>query len=142
MVCSTRVDLHHATIRLSIEAGKDVDVEWPLGSNLEQARDLANVARQKGVRSMIGLQCRESPIIAKIRTLLASGKTGKVLSSSVVASGGSRLRDSLPEGLKYFTDKEVGGNLVTIGYGHGKSFKLPSKHIFFRGVSFFMSSND
>lgn len=127
VVCSTRVDLHHSTIRPSIEAGKDVYVEWPLASNTEQARDLADLTRQKGVRSLIGLQCRESPIIAKLKSLLATGKIGKVLSSSVVASGGSRLRDSLPEGLKYFTDKEVGGNLVTIGYGHSKSFIFPSK---------------
>jgi predicted dehydrogenase len=97
VVCSTRVDLHHSTIRPSIEAGKDVYVEWPLGANVEQARDLADLARQKGVRSIIGLQCRESPITT-VKPLLASGKIGKLLSSSIVASGGSRLRDSLRSG--------------------------------------------
>lgn len=68
---------------------------------------------------MIGLQGQLAPIMLKLKSLIKQeGRIGKVLSSSVHAFGGTRTRDSLPEGLKYFTQKEVGGNIVTIGFGH------------------------
>ena len=69
---------------------------------------------------MIGLQGRVSPLIQTIKTFLEDGKLGNVLGSSVVASGGTRSRDSIIAGLKYFTQREVGGNIVTIGFGHRK----------------------
>lgn len=129
MVCCTRVDSHYSTISPSIKAGKDVYVEWPLASRVDEARELANLAQQNGVKSMVGLQGRVSPIINTIKRLLDSGEIGQVLSSSVSASGGSRLRDSLPEGLKYFTEKDVGGNVATIGYAHSMFFPESRRRI-------------
>ena len=123
VVCCTRVDMHYSTIRPSIEAGKDVYVEWPLAANVESARDLAHLARQKGVRTMVGLQGQQSPIASTVKRLLASGSIGRPLSSSIFASGGTRRRDAMPETLSYFSDKDVGGNMVTIGYAHSKFCK-------------------
>lgn len=122
VVCCTRVDSHYSTVRPSIKAGKNVYVEWPLASRVEEARELALLAQQNGIKSMVGLQGRVSPIIATIKRLLGSGEIGQVLSSSVSASGGVKSRDALPEGLKYFTQKDVGGNVVTIGYAHSMFF--------------------
>lgn len=124
VVCSTRVDKHASTVRPSIEAGKGVFVEWPLAENPDVARDLAALAAQKNVRTLVGLQGRVAPFYEKVTEILGSGRIGKVLSSEVLASGGSVARDSLPEGLKYFTDKKVGGNVITIGFGHCKSLPL------------------
>ena len=124
VVCNTRVDVHYPTIRPSVEAGKNVFVEWPLGANVEQAKDLTELVRQKGVKSVVGIQGRMSPIVTAVKGLLDSNRIGKVLSSSVNASGGSRLRDVLPEGLKYFADRKVGGNYVTIGFAHSKVLKI------------------
>ena len=121
VVCSVRVDRHLSTTRPSIEAGKDVFVEWPLASNVDDAKTLADLARQKNVRCMVGLQGRTSPVLLRVKSLIESGKIGKLLSSSVVASGITRTRDNVPEGLRYFMDKKVGGNFVTIGMGHSKA---------------------
>ena len=121
VVCSTRVDKHASTVRPSIEGGKDVFVEWPLAQNVDVARELTALAAQKNVRTVVGLQGRIAPFYEKVTEILGSGRIGKVLSSEVRASGGSVARDSLPEGLKYFTDKEVGGNVITIGFGHCES---------------------
>ncbi|KAI9775336.1 MAG: hypothetical protein M1835_005858 [Candelina submexicana] len=118
VVCCTRVDTHYETIKPAIEQGKAVFVEWPLGSNLKQAQELNELTRQKNVESMVGLQGRLSPIVLKVKSLVEDGRIGKVLSTNVVADGGTASRDSLKEGLKYFTQKEVGGNIVTIGFGH------------------------
>ena len=116
-----RVDNHYKTTKPSIEAGKDVYVEWPLASNLEEATELATLAREKGVKTMVSLQGRVSPVYLKVKALLAENKIGKVLSSSVVASDGTTAPTTISESIKYFIDRRVGGNLLTIFFGHSKS---------------------
>lgn len=116
-----RVDNHYKTTKPCIEAGKDVYVEWPLGSNLEEATELAKLVREKGVKAMVSLQGRISPIYLKVKALLAENKIGKVFSSSVVASDGTKAPTTISEGMKYFLDRSIGGNLLTIFFGHSKS---------------------
>ena len=121
VVCNTRVDVHYETIKPSLLKGKQVYCEWPLAQNLEAATELANIAKKKKSCTMIGLQGHVSPMILKVKSLIEEGRIGKILSGSAVAIyGGSRTRDTLIEGLRYFTEKEVGGNPVTIGLGHGR----------------------
>ena len=124
VVCNTRVDVHYETIKPSLLKGKNVYCEWPLSSNLEKAVELEAIAKDKGSRTMIGLQGKMSPPVSKVKSLLEQGRIGKVLSSTVVASGGVRTRDTLIDGLKYFTEKKVGGNIVTIGFVHSKLLHL------------------
>ncbi|KAK7416075.1 hypothetical protein QQZ08_012130 [Neonectria magnoliae] len=118
VVVCTRVDVHHATALPSVKAGKTVYVEWPLAQDNAHAEDLARAARESGSRTIVGLQGRLTPAVVKLRDLLQEGRIGKVLSSEVYATGGSMDRDLLPTGLKYFTDRAIGGNIVTIGLGH------------------------
>ncbi|KAI1660854.1 NAD(P)-binding protein [Daldinia decipiens] len=118
VVCATRVDKHYETILPSVRQGKDTYVEWPLAQNASLASHLAALARQKGGKTVVGLQGWHAPAVMKIRELIGSGRIGKVLSSEVRAAGGSVDRLSLPTGLEYFTDRKVGGNPFTIGFGH------------------------
>jgi len=120
VVCSVRVDKHHQLVRPSIEAGKAVYSEWPLAQDLDHARDLADLAREKGVRTLIGTQGRVAPVVLKIRELLEQGRIGKVLSSEVRAAGGTNDRSILPTFISYFADRSIGGNVVTIGFAHGE----------------------
>ena len=116
-----RVDNHYKTIKPSIVAGKNIFVEWPLVSNVEDAAELAALAKEKGVKSMVALQGRVSPIYVKVKALVREDRIGKVLNTHIVASGGTRTRSSISEGLKYFFDRKVGGNMLTIGFAHSKS---------------------
>lgn len=118
VVCVTRVDKHYETIKPSIIAGKDVFVEWPLAHNIESIRELTALAKEKNVRTMVGLQGRVAPPYLKIQEILESGKLGKVLSSELKAYGGTISRDTIPAGLTYFTERKVGGNPYTIGFAH------------------------
>ena len=125
VVCTTRVDLHYDTIKPSLVKGKDVYCEWPLASNVEHAEELYALAKEKNARTMIGLQGQLSPIVLKVKFLIEQeNKIGRVLSSSIIAAGGTRTRDSMIEGLKYFTRRYVGGNMVTIGFGHMIDFVM------------------
>lgn len=120
VVCNTRVDLHYDTIRASIAAGKDVYVEWPLAQDLAHAQELVELAREKGVKSVIGLQGRLAPPVVKIKDVIASGRIGKVLSVEVRAFGGTHDRVVITRGLEYFFRREVGGNIYNIGFAHGE----------------------
>lgn len=118
VVCATRVDNHYPTVLASVRAGKDVYVEWPLAHNAARANELATLAKEVGGRTIVGFQGWFAPAILKLKEVIMSGRIGKVLSSDVRGSGTLRSRDSLPVGVKYFTDSKIGGNPYTIGFGH------------------------
>ncbi|KDN62934.1 putative oxidoreductase family protein [Colletotrichum sublineola] len=118
VVVSTRVDQHYDTALPSVRAGKSVFVEWPLAENAGRARELADAARASGARTVVGVQGWFAPALLKVRDLLKEGRIGKVLSSEVRSAGGSVDREIIPTGLKYFTQREIGGNVVTIVFAH------------------------
>lgn len=129
VICSTRVDKHCETILPSIRAGKDVYVEWPIASNAVQVEEILEAARSSGSRVAVGLQGRWAPPVRKLRELLNSGRVGKLLSCSVRGYGGAKDRGSVPEGLRYFLDKKVGGNPVVIGFAHSELAACKTKQI-------------
>ncbi|KAH7231221.1 uncharacterized protein BKA55DRAFT_525411 [Fusarium redolens] len=118
VVCSTRVDRHYETIKPSISAGKAVFVEWPLASNISQVRGLASLARMQNIKCVVGLQGPVTAPINGVRKLLEDGLIGKVLSSDMKSWGGTGNHNAVPESLRYFTQIAVGGNAITIGFGH------------------------
>lgn len=116
VVCNTRSDVHFPTTQPSLAAGKRVFVEWPLTESIEKSEEL--VAGIETQRSIIGLQCRVSPVIRKVKDLIDGGAIGAILSSNIQAHTTILPRDSLPDSLAYFADRKVGGNPMTIAYGH------------------------
>lgn len=125
VVNCTRVDVHHKTIMPSVKAGKNVFVEWPLAQDIKHVRELAVAAEASGSHTIVGLQGRVAPVILKLRELLDQNRVGKVLSSEVRAAGGTMDRDLISSGISYFTRRPVGGNVFTIGFGHGKKQPVP-----------------
>ncbi|PVH73228.1 NAD-P-binding protein [Cadophora sp. DSE1049] len=134
VVCAVRVDRHLATISPSLKAGKDVFVEWPLGASLTEARELLRLKNEGGVkRAIVGLQARQAPIIKAVKSLVRSGRVGKVLSSTwtgYAVNGG----ESVDQSLEHMGRREVGANLVSIHFGHafdyvqfGYGFQTPPK---------------
>lgn len=124
VICNTRVDRHYDTILPSVRAGKDVFVEWPIAAKTNHIEELVGTAKQSGSRIAVGLQRRWNPIVVRLRELVGGGRgagLGKLLNVEARMFGASNDREVLPTGLKYFTQKEVGGNAISIGVGHGKS---------------------
>ncbi|EED24617.1 oxidoreductase, putative [Talaromyces stipitatus ATCC 10500] len=121
VLCNTRVDKHYETILPSVQAGKSVYIEWPIASNLAHIEELVAAYRANNNPSQlaaVGLQGRFAPPVVKIKEILQSGRLGKLLSTEVRIFGGTKDRQVLPTGLKYFAQREVGGNSITIGFGH------------------------
>lgn len=120
VLCCTRVDTHYDLIKPSVEAGKAVFVEWPLTHDVVRSRELADLAAKKGTPTMVGLQGRLAPVVLKLKELVHGGSLGKILSSEVRAHGGTVDRETIVEGLGYFAERKIGGNVVMIGFAHSK----------------------
>lgn len=122
IVCATRVDVHYKTSLPSVLSGKRAFIEWPLAQDSKHAKELADAAASHGTPTLVGHQGRFAPILVRLKQLLESGRIGKVLSSEARAFGGSVDRERIASGLSYFADRAVGGNIVTIGFGHSKYY--------------------
>jgi predicted dehydrogenase len=63
---------HHAIARGLMESGVDILLEKPMAATLEEARDLATVARETGRILQIGHLERFNPAIVRLRSMLKS----------------------------------------------------------------------
>src|SRR5206468_11077146 len=116
VVVTVKVPHHRELVSAALAAGKAVYCEWPLGRDLEDARAMAVLAADQGVRTVVGLQARQAPAIGFIQELLGDGYIGEVLSTTMVGL-------SVPGGVvgqpnAYMLDKANGANVLTIAVGH------------------------
>ncbi|MQG50793.1 MAG: Gfo/Idh/MocA family oxidoreductase [SAR202 cluster bacterium] len=112
----TRVPLHYDLTMDALRAKKPVYTEWPLGSNLSQARDMAELAASQNVPTLVGLQARQSPQHLYIQKLISDGFIGEVLSVNLkVINSGVLTR---PSDRTWQKDITLGANTLTISFGH------------------------
>jgi predicted dehydrogenase len=114
VVVSVKVSQHFRLVKPALLAGKDAFVEWPLGANLAEAEELLALAREKGVRCVVGLEQAVSPGARGIKKIVEEGRIGRVLSSSVWGAGMYLGEAPVSARQAYTADVRFGGNLVTI----------------------------
>jgi predicted dehydrogenase len=114
---SVKVPEHGRLVRAALEAGKHVFCEWPLGLDSGQAAELAALARERGVRHLVGLQGYQAPGALFVRELIESGEIGRLLTVSVVAAGGPAGR-RIPQANAYAADVTAGATVLSISAGH------------------------
>ena len=107
-------------MRAALNAGKHVYCEFPLGRTTKEAADLLQIAEDKGVRHIIGLQARANPAVNYVKDLISSGYVGKILSVNVSYSlpPFPSASGTIDQGHVYILDKTNGANQLTIGNGH------------------------
>src|SRR5207244_10563107 len=113
---TVKVPHHRELVSAALAAGKAVYCEWPLGRDLEDARAMAALAADQGVRTVVGLQARQAPAIEFVQDLLSEGYVGEVLSTTMV--GLSVLGDVLAQPNAYLLTKANTANVLTIAVGH------------------------
>src|SRR3954464_6943204 len=113
---TVKVPHHRELVAAALNAGKAVDCEWPLGRDLADARAMAGLAAERGVRTVVGLQARQAPAIEFVQELLSDGYVGEVLSTSMV--GLSVQGDVVVQPNAYMLDNTNGANALTIAVGH------------------------
>src|SRR5712691_8749016 len=116
IVVCVRVPGHRDLVMAGLQAGKAVFCEWPLGANLAEAEDMAGLARQRSLKTMVGLQARSDPAILYARDLVQSGYIGEVLTAhlntavpAVLHRGPGRIWQGV---------RANGANTLTIAGGH------------------------
>ena len=114
---TVKVPHHLELASASLDAGKAVYCEWPLGNGLKEAESLAALARKKGVLAVAGLQARSAPSVAYVRALIEQGYVGEVLSTTLIGSGMGWGPTVEPYNA-YMNDKKNGATLLSIALGH------------------------
>lgn len=66
VVVSVKAPKHKQVILPVIEKKKNFFIEWPAGTNLKDTLEIAEAAHRNGVKSIVGLQARNSPVIKKV----------------------------------------------------------------------------
>jgi predicted dehydrogenase len=113
---TVKAPLHRELVSAALAAGKAVYCEWPLGRDLDDARVMAALAAEHGVRTVVGLQARQAPAIEFVQDLLGDGYVGQVLSTTMV--GLSVAGDVVGRPNAYMLNQANGANVLTIAVGH------------------------
>ena len=115
-VVVVRVPGHYDLVMQALQAGKAVYCEWPLGRNVEEAEQMADLAKQRNLRTAVGLQARSDPSLMYARELIEQGFVGDILtvnlrsiSQAITERGNGRIWQG---------DRRNGANTLTIAAGH------------------------
>ncbi|KAK0196389.1 NAD-binding Rossmann fold oxidoreductase [Armillaria mellea] len=104
-----------------IKAEKDLFIEWPAGRGLKETKLLAELAKAKGIRTIVGLQARQSALFRKVKKLVEEGEIGDVLSTSMtsrIPGPHAPWGPTVSKGSEYLLKKDNGATLLDIPGGH------------------------
>ena len=116
IVVCVRVPGHRELVMAGLQAGKAVCCEWPLGATLAEAQEMAGLARQRSLNTIVGLQARSDPAILYARDLVQGGYIGEVLTAHLHASVPAVLQRG--PGRIWQGVRTNGANTMTIAGGH------------------------
>jgi predicted dehydrogenase len=111
-----RVPGHRDLVMAGIEANKSVFCEWPLGANLAQAEEMAGAAKERGLKTIVGLQARSDPTLMYARDLINEGYIGEVLTANLSVISQQALERGA--GRIWQGQRTNGANTLTIAGGH------------------------
>jgi predicted dehydrogenase len=114
---AVKVPEHLALVRAALEAGKHVYSEWPLGANTAEAVTLRDLAAERGLRTVVGLQSARGAQIARARGILAEGRIGRVLSATLRSAAGIG-GPTTSKGDAWRAAAANGTNALTVTAGH------------------------
>ncbi|AKU97496.1 putative oxidoreductase [Labilithrix luteola] len=117
VVVSVRAPEHARLVRAACAAKKDVLCEWPLGVSLEETRELAKLADEAGIRTLIGLQRRLAPGVLYLRDLVHDGYVGRIRSVTLEIST-PLLGHRRPRAYAYTADERNGVNVLYTVLAH------------------------
>jgi len=116
IVVCVRVPGHRDLVMAGLQAGKPVFCEWPLGANLAEAEEMAGLASQRSVKTVVGLQARSDPTILYARDLVQGGYIGEVLTANLSTVAQAQLQRG--PGRIWQGVRANGANTLTIAGGH------------------------
>ena len=84
VVCvSVRPVIHHQVVMAALRAGKHVYCEQALGVSTAQAQEMYELARSKGVRTVVGHEYHYEPAVLQMAEMVRQGYIGKPLTFNI-----------------------------------------------------------
>ena len=108
---------HALAVKAAISAGKDIYCEWPLTTSTSDSEELLSIARNAGVRHVVGLQRTLGASTQYLRDLLAEGYAGRLRSVRMHVSMAS-FGPTRSAGLEWTVDKRNFSHVLSIYGGH------------------------
>ena len=87
---------HYVVAKAALENGKNVYCEKPLSISAEESKELAELAKKKGVVNYVGFNNTQNPANAYVRELVQSGALGKIMRFTGTYDQDQLLDESLP----------------------------------------------
>lgn len=72
VIVSIKTPYHKPAVLSVISQKKNFFLEWPAGRGLQETVEIAEAAHKQGVKSIVGLQARNSPVIKKVSGMHSS----------------------------------------------------------------------
>jgi predicted dehydrogenase len=119
VVVAVKVPEHHRIVSDALAAGKMVYCEWPLARNLSEVETLVGLARERQLRTVVGLQGALHPPIRFLRDLVRQGVIGTPISTSIRAHPTEEMwlgRYDPP--FEFMARAEHGATFLSIALGH------------------------
>src|SRR3989454_5448429 len=116
IVVCVRVPGHRDLVMAGLQAGKPVFCEWPLGKDVAEAEEMAGLARQRSLKTIVGLQARSDPAILYARDLVQAGYIGDVLTAHLNTVAQAQLQRG--PGRIWQGVRANGANTLAIAGGH------------------------
>ena len=70
---------HYKIVKAMLEAGKNVYVEKPISTVAQEARDLSQLAHEKGLVLMVGHLLLYHPAVNRLKMLVEEGALGEIV---------------------------------------------------------------
>lgn len=109
---------HGVLVRASIEAGKHVFCEWPLGVDSVEGDALAALAVESGVVHLVGLQAYHGPGAVFVRQLIDRGTIGELMGVSMAVLTPGMYGAHTTSAMNYTLDPINGVTLITVPTAH------------------------
>src|SRR5437879_12649215 len=116
LVVCVRVPGHRELVMAGLEGGRPVGCGWSLGKNRAEAEEMAGLARQRSLKTIVGLQARSDPTILYARDLIKEGHIGEVLTANLNTVAQAQLQRG--PGRIWQGVRANGANVLTITGGH------------------------
>ncbi len=113
-ICTPNI-YHYEAVKKSILAGKNVYCEKPLAVTYAQAKELADLAKEKGVKCQMVFNYRFLSPIMRAKELMEENRLGRILSFNVRYLHSSALDTVKKAGWKQDRDICGGGVLFDLG---------------------------
>jgi len=114
---TVKVSAHLNLVKEALHAGKHIYCEHPLGVNLKETVELAELASKCNVVAAVGTQMPFAPEVIYLERLIKENYIGKLLSTSLIGSGIFWTNETLAS-LHYMNDKAGGASMLNIPVAH------------------------